>query len=292
MAELAGAEDAPLTALSLDEWRPFRLSARGMQGESIKTFTFELPSAEHRLGLLVGQHIAMRATIDGKEVVRYYTPVADRESKHCFQLVVKVDDKGVMSQYLDKLKPGDSIEFRGPMGDFTYRPNKYSFIGMLAGGTGIAPMIQILRYSMQHPEDKTKFCLLYGCMADSDVLFRDEMNAMAAQHADRFSVVYLLAKPPPGYTGLTGFITAEVIKNHFAAPAEHQMLLMCGPPPMMNAMLQHSLGLGYPIEVCYNFSGPWGVTVPVKPPPQASGALAALPTGGAAAATAAAPASA
>ncbi|KAJ7418357.1 NADH-cytochrome b5 reductase 3-like protein [Pitangus sulphuratus] len=95
-----------------------------------RRFRFALPSMEHVLGLPLGQHIYLSARIDGALVVRPYTPVSSDDDKGFVDLVVKVyfrgvhpkfPDGGKMSQYLDSLKIGDTIDFRGPSGLLVYK---------------------------------------------------------------------------------------------------------------------------------------------------------------------------
>jgi len=81
--------------------------------------------------------------VDGEEVVRSYTPSSSNSDKGFFDLVIKVYPKGKMSQFIDKLKIGESIDVLGPTGRFEYEKNKFKHIGMLAGGTGITPMLQV-----------------------------------------------------------------------------------------------------------------------------------------------------
>ncbi|XP_041253087.1 NADH-cytochrome b5 reductase 3 isoform X2 [Onychostruthus taczanowskii] len=152
-----------------------------------RRFRFALPSMEHVLGLPLGQHIYLSARIDGALVVRPYTPVSSDDDKGFVDLVVKVyfrgvhpkfPDGGKMSQYLDSLKIGDTIDFRGPSGLLVYkgkgkfdiRPEKKAepvtktvrYVGMIAGGTGITPMLQIIRAIIKDKDDPTTCQLLFA----------------------------------------------------------------------------------------------------------------------------------
>lgn len=97
-----------------------------------RRFRFGLPSADHVLGLPVGQHIHLIATINDELVIRAYTPVSSDDNKGYVDLVIKVykrnvhpkfPDGGKMSQYVDSLKIGDTITFRGPTGKLQYLGN-------------------------------------------------------------------------------------------------------------------------------------------------------------------------
>ena len=133
-----------------------------------RRFRFALPEG-HVLGLPVGKHINLSITLDGKPVVRSYTPVTSDDDVGFFDLVVKVyfantnpkfPEGGKLSQYLEKMNINDMIDARGPAGRITYLgQGQFSLedpkkklpptkrvarnIGMIAGGTGITPMLQV-----------------------------------------------------------------------------------------------------------------------------------------------------
>lgn len=152
-----------------------------------RKFRFGLPSEKHILGLPVGQHIHLSAKINDELVIRSYTPVTSDDDKGYVDLVIKVykknvhpkfPDGGKMSQYLDEMKIGDTIAFRGPSGKLQYHGNgkiqvrklrkdppiniKANRVNMIAGGTGITPMLQLIRDVLKHPEDKTVLSLLFA----------------------------------------------------------------------------------------------------------------------------------
>jgi cytochrome-b5 reductase len=91
---------------------------------------FALPTDQHVLGLPIGQHIYLSAKINGELVVRPYTPTSSDDDKGYFDLVLKVykanvnprfPNGGKMTQYLDQMKPGDTISVRGPNGRLQYK---------------------------------------------------------------------------------------------------------------------------------------------------------------------------
>ena len=107
---------------------------------------------------------------------------------------------------------------------------------MIAGGTGITPMLQIIRAALKNPQDRTKLSLIYANVNFEDILLKKELDLLAQNHPDRFSVYYVLNNPPEGWTGGVGFVTKEQIQGHMPPTSEDIKVLMCGPPPMMTAM--------------------------------------------------------
>jgi len=249
-------------------------------------FRFVLPKATPVLGLPVGQHIKVYApTPKGKkagewngkeddegedgEIERKYTPTTSDDDTGYVDLVLKVykggvidrfPDGGKMSQYFDTLKVGDSLNIMGPIGTHTYlgqgkfkSGKKEHFckkLGMMAGGTGITPMLQVMAAILKDPNDKTQISLLYANQTEDDILVRDMLEALEKQYPKQLKLWYTLDRPPAGWKYSTGFITDTMIAEHLPGPKEETLVLMCGPPPMVKFACQANLDkLGYPKEM-------------------------------------------
>lgn len=179
----------------------------------------------------------MGAIWNDKEVVRSYTPITLDDTRGHFDLLVKTYAQGNASQYLASLKVGDKARFRGPKGRFLYRANMAEEVGMIAGGTGITPILQVIKAVLRNPKDKTKLSLIFGNLSKDDILLYEELKAMAREHPSQFKVHFVLNNSPSeGWDGSVGYITADIIKAHCPAASGNSRILMCGPPPMMAAM--------------------------------------------------------
>jgi len=196
----------------------------------------------------LGKHIIIRATINGEEVQRNYTPTTLNDSLGYFDLVVKIYEKGLISKYLDSLAIGDQIEVQGPSGRFWLEENRSRAFGMLAGGTGITPMYQLIQALLKDKQDKTQISLIFANIAEEDILLRKDLEALQAANPDRFKLFYCLNNAPEGWTGGIGFVTKEMIAANLPAPADDAKILLCGPPPMLKAMYGHLEALGYNYE--------------------------------------------
>lgn len=126
-----------------------------------------------------------------------------------------------------------------------YHPEMSKHLGMLAGGTGITPMLQIIRAIVKNPKDKTKVDLIYANVNVDDILLREELDSLAKEHPQQFNVLHFLNNPPENWEGGSGFVTKEAIQERFPKPADDIKILLCGPPPMINAMKKHLEELGY-----------------------------------------------
>ncbi|XP_063823311.1 NADH-cytochrome b5 reductase 2 isoform X1 [Ostrinia nubilalis] len=236
-----------------------------------RRFRFGLPSHDHVLGLPIGQHIHLSAKIDDDLVIRAYTPVSSDEEKGYVDLVIKVyfknvhpkfPDGGKMSQHLNNMRLGDTIDVRGPSGRLQYAGNGTFMIkkmrkdppikvvakqmNMIAGGTGIAPMLQLVRHICRDVNDRTQLRLLFANQTEEDILLRNELEMYQKDHPDQFKLWYTVDRPSEGWTYSTGFINDEMIRDHLFPPSNDVITLMCGPPPMINFACNPALEkLGY-----------------------------------------------
>lgn len=146
-------------------------------------------------------------------------------------------EKGNISRYISLLKIGDKIRVKGPKGNFSYRPGLTKHLSMIAGGTGITPMIQIIRAALRNPFDPTTITLIYANVNEEDILLKDDLEELLDVHEAKFKLIYVLNNPPPGWKGGVGFVTKEHIKEHLPNPStSDSKVLICGPPPMVAAM--------------------------------------------------------
>ncbi|XP_076294870.1 NADH-cytochrome b5 reductase 3 isoform X1 [Lasioglossum baleicum] len=236
-----------------------------------RRFRFSLPTPDHILGLPIGQHVHLTAKIDGEVVIRSYTPVSSDDDHGFVDLVIKVYFKNVhpkfpeggkLSQFLENLKIGETVDFRGPSGRLVYKgqgkfsikilrkdpPAEYNVkkVVMLAGGTGITPMLQLIRAIVKDTTDETQCSLLFANQTEKDILLRDELDEIAKNHPDKLKVWYTLDTSGENWAYSTGHINAEMIEKHMFPPSSDVLVLMCGPPPMINFACNPNLDkLGY-----------------------------------------------
>lgn len=181
----------------------------------MSSYRFALPRPTDILGLPIGQHISLAATIPGqpKEVVRSYTPISSDENAGYFDLIIKSYPTGNISKHMGGLKIGQTMKVKGPKGAMVYTPNMVRAVGMIAGGTGITPMLQIVRAIIRgRPTgDNTKINLIFANVNPDDILLREDLDSLAKEDPN-FSVYYVLNNPPEGWNGGVGFVTAEMIK--------------------------------------------------------------------------------
>ncbi|KIW95438.1 uncharacterized protein Z519_04022 [Cladophialophora bantiana CBS 173.52] len=228
-------------------YRKFPLSRKEGISPNVFHFTFALPNPSDILDLPIGQHVSVRADIGGQSITRSYTPISNNKDNGVIELIVKIYEQGMMTRHLDSLQVGDEIEFRGPIGPMKYRSGLCKHIGMIAGGTGITPMYQLIRAICEDTSDNTTIGLLYANNTEEDILLRPQLDHWAAKSPTKFNISYVLLHPPREWKHYTGFVTKELLREKMPITAPDSRIMMCGPPGMITVMKQYARELGLEI---------------------------------------------
>ena len=125
------------------------------------------------------------------------------------------------------LKIGQTIKVKGPKGAMVYTPNMVQHLGMIAGGTGITPMLQIIRAIIRgRPSnggnDRTQVNLVFANVAPEDILLKEDLDELA-KHDSGFNVFYVLNNPPEQWDQGVGFVTPEIIEVRFVFISLHTL---------------------------------------------------------------------
>lgn len=258
---------APGNCVFGEEWSSAPLLAKTPVSHDTKVFTFGLSDASKPLGLSTCACILTRggADADGNPVVRPYTPVSTNALLGKFELMVKMYPDGIVSQYMESLEIGKTMDFKHIKFNVKMQfPFGKKRLGMIVGGTGITPMIQALHALLGTAEDTTKIDMLYGSKTVSDVLAKETIDEWSEKHKDRFSVTHVLSHEPQdsSWDGARGFINKEFIQANMPKPNDDCVIFICGPPPMYDALCgprteKELTGLladmGYTAEQVYKF---------------------------------------
>ncbi|KAL7943061.1 hypothetical protein V8C42DRAFT_347039 [Trichoderma barbatum] len=226
---------------------PLPLAKKELVSPNVCRLTFTLPSSHLILGLPTGQHVAITAVIDGETVTRSYTPTSNNADKGILELLIKVYPDGKMTNgYLANLNIGDEVHFRGPKGAMRYSRRLCKKLGMIAGGTVITPMFQVIRAICESDRDTTEISLIYANRTEEDILLGKELDTFARRYPKTFRVYYVLENHSSEWKFGSGYATKGMTAEMLPSPNEEgSKVMICGPPAMVSAAKKSLVSLGY-----------------------------------------------
>jgi cytochrome-b5 reductase len=228
-----------------EDWTPCVLKLKTVFTPNSRVFTFGTPDPGLPLGLATCACILARAFVNGEEVIRPYTPVTSNVVVGEFDLMVKIYEDGKMSNYLDHVEIGDVVEFKHIQGNVKVQyPFNKRRIGMLVGGTGLAPMVQALHALLGFENDTTQIDMLYGNRYAEDVLGKNALDNWAEIFSERLHITYLLSREDtthPDWDGEFGVVDQPLLEmkifmEKFPAPKDDCLIFICGPPSFYESL--------------------------------------------------------
>jgi ferredoxin-NADP reductase len=221
----------------------------------VKTLAFDVPGwPGHR----AGQHVDVRLTAeDGYRAERSYS-IGSAPGGSRIELTVERLDDGEVSPYLtEELRPGDTIELRGPVGGyFVWEPASGGPLLLVAGGSGIVPLMAMLRVRGA-AGSTAEARLLVSSRSWDDVIYREELDRLSG---NGLRVVHTLTRSqPPGWAGYARRVDAEMLAEVGPGPAERPRAYVCGPTPFVEIVAGALVGLGHdPLAIKTERFGPMG----------------------------------
>jgi ferredoxin-NADP reductase len=207
----------------------------------VKTIAFDVPGwPGHR----AGQHIDVRLTAeDGYQAQRSYS-IASAPDGTRVELTVERLEDGEVSPYLtDELRPGDRIELRGPVGGyFVWEPSQGGPLLLVAGGSGVVPLMAMIRVRAAAGSDADTR-LLFSSRSWDDVIYRDELERLEGAG---LRVVHTLTRSqPPEWKGYARRVDSQMLGEVGPGPTERPRVYVCGPTPFVEAVAEALVQLGH-----------------------------------------------
>ena len=210
-------------------------------------------------GHIAGQHMDIRLTAeDGYQTERSYS-IASPPEQSTIELTVERIDDGEVSPYLtEELRVGDKLELRGPFGGyFNWRREDGGPLLLIAGGSGLVPLMAMLRHRAA-TSSALDARLLLSARSLEDVLYREELGKLGA--GDGLVVDYTLTRDqPPNWGGFARRIDAEMLTTVGPAPRRGPRIYVCGPTAFVEQAANLLVQLGHqPAAIRTERFGPTG----------------------------------
>ncbi|SHG95938.1 ferredoxin reductase [Bradyrhizobium erythrophlei] len=211
-------------------------------------------------GHLSGQHVDIRLTAeDGYQAQRSYSIASPPEDELLALTVERMKDGEVSPYLLDELRVGDQLELRGPIGGyFVWTGAARRPVYLLAGGTGITPLMSMLRHRDRLPS-RPPALLIYSARSWEDIVYRDELEAMISRDSS-FRLVYALTRQQPkDWRGHRGRINKGLLAANWFPPADNPTIYVCGPTTFVETAASLLVEIGFdPLSIKTERFGPSG----------------------------------
>lgn len=227
------------------EWQLATVSAVRDETPTVRSLTLGLPGwAGHR----AGQHVDLRLTAeDGYSVERSYSIASEPERVHEVDITVERIPGGEVSPFLHEVVvPGDRLEVRGPIGGyFVWEAELGGSLLLIAGGSGVVPLMAMARHRAR-AASKVPARLLYTSRGPDEIIYREELDRLAAA-GDGFSVAHALTRQqPPGWTGYARRIDEQMLAEVMEPLGSATRAFACGPTALVETVANGLVRLGLP----------------------------------------------
>ncbi len=230
-------------------YHPLTITELRPEGTDAVCVTLDVPDElRDTFRFAPGQHIGVRATIDGQEVRRTYSICSATDERH-LRIGVRVHDQGSMSGHVGRrLRIGDSLEVLPPTGRFFLTPDAktaHTYCAF-AGGSGITPILGIVRNVLRH-EPGSRILLFYGNRTTASIMFAEELLALKDQYPERLSLYFLMSREPQDVELFNGRLDAAkvgVLGRELFDARGIDAYFLCGPDTMIDSVRDGLLGLG------------------------------------------------
>jgi ferredoxin-NADP reductase len=217
------------------------LSQTEQQTHDTKTLRFHVLD-ERLLNPKPGQFLTFHWTIDGQQVTRSYTISSSPVHENYVEITPKRSENGCVSVFLnERAMPGLAVEASGPYGRFYFDETLHKSIVLIAAGSGITPMISMLRY-IDDLELAIPVTLLYCVRTSADIIFENEL-ARLGRSLPNFKHEVFLSRPDPTWKGHSGRLTEEFVTQN-VSDLNAPTFFLCGPKGFMDNARQILSTLG------------------------------------------------
>jgi len=239
------------------EWQRAVVREIVVETPRVKSFSLKV---ENWRGHLPGQHVDIRLTAeDGYRAQRSYSLASPPEDELLTLTVERVSDGEVSPYLVEEVRIGDQFELRGPIGGyFVWTVGMGGPPCLIAGGSGIAPLMAMLRHR-DRSNNRDAALLLYSSRCLQDIIYRDELDAMARRNSELRIVHTLTRKQLEGWVGHRGRINKALLAEACFPPERNPKIYLCGPTLFVEDISRSLVELGHdPLTIKTERFGPSG----------------------------------
>jgi ferredoxin-NADP reductase len=226
-------------------WRTVEVSEVVEENAQAATIVLDVPDWP---GHAAGQHVDVRLTAeDGYQAQRSYSIASAPEDPRLALTVERIDDGEVSPYLVGEVRAGDEFEIRGPVGGhFTWRVHDGGPLLLVAGGSGLVPLMAMLRHRANQGSD-VDARLLVSARSLEDVLYREELSRLQG-----VAIHYTLTRSrPDDWTGYDRRVDAEMLAEVGPAPSEAPKTFVCGPTGFVEQAADALVALGHPPQAIH-----------------------------------------
>ena len=233
----------PATIGEVGAWQAVTISS--IEVETYRASTYRVAVAAWRR-FRPGQHVDVRLTApDGYQAQRSYSIASAPETTGVLDLTVEIVADGEVSGWFHETAAvGDTFELRGPIGGpFTWTVADGGPVLLIAGGSGVVPLMSMLRH--RRAQNATlPALLLYSSRTVDDIIYRDELDAMAADPKGPWVWHTLTRSRPPGWSGPGRRVDRAMIGDAIAEVGDPRWVFVCGPTPFVESVAAAVIAAG------------------------------------------------
>ena len=238
-------------------WAIAEVVDRVSETPRVRSLTFDVPDWP---GHLPGQHVDVRLTAeDGYQAQRSYSIATPVDGSRVTMTVERLEDGEVSTYLTDVLVVGDKVELRGPIGGyFVWEPSRGGPLGLIGGGSGVAPLMAMLR-SRVIARSKVPVRMLCSWRTAEDVIYADELAAVARDESDVSITHTLTRSAPESWSGRRGRFDHDALSQLVWPPDMQPLTYVCGPTGFVEAVASVLVELGHePRRILTERFGPTG----------------------------------
>ncbi len=226
--------------------RAYRVAEVRQETHNVWNLRLEPPAGEKHFDFRPGQFHFLTLFREGRELPVEEHPFTISSIPSDASLASTIKESGDFTATIGRTEVGDRAAVEGPYGRFshTLRPEEKDLV-FVAGGIGITPLMSMLRHMRDRQLD-TKVLLLYGNRTEGDIVFREELESMAAGGSPQLRVVHVLSEAADGWPGEKGYVDREKLERLVDGEYGAKMYYVCGPPPMMSMVVSALRDIGVP----------------------------------------------